>query len=119
MKQGWDTQLIASLSRAKDTAEYSDLTIKCRDQSFKVHRIIVCAQSEFFRKAIGGFFKEAASGEISLPDDDPYMIQRLITFFYAGDYADEGGPDDWRMLKSKINQEIPNVFGSSSGSQFG
>jgi len=28
------------------TAEYSDLTLKCQGQSFKVHRVVVCPQSK-------------------------------------------------------------------------
>lgn len=34
------------------TGEHSDLVLRCNDgKEFKVHKAVVCAQSDFFRKA--------------------------------------------------------------------
>lgn len=35
----------------RDNDAYSDLTIKCGDAEFRVHKCIVCPQSTFFRNA--------------------------------------------------------------------
>jgi hypothetical protein len=39
------------ISRLRDNGAYSDLTIKCGDAEFRVHKCIVCPQSTFFRNA--------------------------------------------------------------------
>ncbi|PLB43255.1 hypothetical protein P170DRAFT_514520 [Aspergillus steynii IBT 23096] len=58
------------------------------DRSFRVHKVIVCAQSPFFDAACGGRFKESSESKIDLPDDDPDMIDRLFQFLYLGNYTD-------------------------------
>jgi len=47
-----------------DSSKYSDLTIRCRDRDFKVHRAVVCPRSTFFAAACDGCFK--ASLRLSL-----------------------------------------------------
>jgi hypothetical protein len=39
------------IPRLRDYGAYSDLTIRCGDAEFRVHRCIVCPQSTFFRNA--------------------------------------------------------------------
>ncbi|KAI7103774.1 hypothetical protein KC340_g7823 [Hortaea werneckii] len=84
-----------------DTGEYSDLTIKCGLRTFKVHKAIVCARSDYFAVACKpGAFKESATGTIELqstadPDaakedpslDDPAAVKLMIDFLYLHDYA--------------------------------
>lgn len=40
-----------------EDGKFSDLTIVCGDRTFKAHRIVVCAQSEFFDVACSSLFK--------------------------------------------------------------
>lgn len=37
---------------AYDSELYSDLTVECGMYSFKLHKTIVCPQSDFFRKVV-------------------------------------------------------------------
>lgn len=37
--------------------EYSDITIICSDKAFPAHRLVLCSQSAYFRKACSGNFK--------------------------------------------------------------
>ncbi|KAJ5244798.1 hypothetical protein N7489_004894 [Penicillium chrysogenum] len=76
-----------------ESGRYSDLTISCEGRKFAVHRAIVCCQSSFFDAAVKGGFKEAASSQIDLPDDELATIQRVVTFLYIRDYDDTGIPD--------------------------
>jgi hypothetical protein len=36
---------------------YKDLTIRCSNHVYRVHRAVVCPQSEFFEKACKGDFR--------------------------------------------------------------
>ena len=43
--------------RVYDSGQYSDLTIRCGSRTWKVHRVIVYAASNFFLKAGEGAFQ--------------------------------------------------------------
>ncbi|KAI7237999.1 hypothetical protein KC330_g2867 [Hortaea werneckii] len=89
-----------ALRKLLDTGEYSDLTIKCGLRTFKVHKAIVCARSEYFAAACKpGAFKEGETGIIELQStadpnaakddpslDDPAAVKLMIDFLYLHDY---------------------------------
>ncbi|KAK2123122.1 hypothetical protein NOF04DRAFT_1350382 [Fusarium oxysporum II5] len=60
-----------SLSKLYETGTYSDLIITCGNDTYQVHKAIVCPRSSFFTAACSGKFKEGQEGKINLPDDDP------------------------------------------------
>ncbi|KAI9828218.1 MAG: hypothetical protein M1819_006808 [Sarea resinae] len=101
MKPGWDTNLLSGLTSLLATGKYSDLTIYCRGSIFKAHRAIICSQSTFFDLACQGKFKEAATGEIELPDDDPVLIEKLVGYFYTGTYLEGNDTERWEDINSK------------------
>lgn len=39
------------------TSKFSDLIIQTGDQEFKVHKIVVCGQSEYFARLLSGNWK--------------------------------------------------------------
>ncbi|KAF4910488.1 Kelch repeat and BTB domain-containing protein 4 [Colletotrichum viniferum] len=82
------TCIFTALSGLFLSEKYADMTITCNGSTFKAHRAIVCPQSSFFDKAFSASFKEAASGTIDLPDDEPSIFRRLLQFLYAGNYDD-------------------------------
>ncbi|KAI9832043.1 MAG: hypothetical protein M1819_004587 [Sarea resinae] len=96
-KRPWEDQLVSEVTRSKETGQYSDLTIICGSRQFKVHRNIVCPQSKFFEVACNSGFKEASTGEILLPEDDPNEIEHLIAYLYTGKY-DKLGENDGQTL---------------------
>lgn len=49
--------LVTSLNHLFGSAKYSDLTIKCGADEFKLHRAIVCLRSKFFAAACDGQFQ--------------------------------------------------------------
>ncbi|KAK0645277.1 hypothetical protein DIS24_g8033 [Lasiodiplodia hormozganensis] len=72
------------------TSEYSDLLIRCNNgDEHRVHRVILCSQSEFFRRACNPKtgFKEALSGVIELRHDDPATVRAMLEFCYTFTYT--------------------------------
>lgn len=61
--EGDEPQLSKSATRINiterllESGDYSDVTISCYGVTFRIHRSILCSQSEYFRKAFDGDFK--------------------------------------------------------------
>ena len=49
--------LLLAISQLRATQKYSDLTLVCEEQEFKVHKAIVCSQSPVLAAACDGDFK--------------------------------------------------------------
>ncbi|OAL01024.1 hypothetical protein IQ06DRAFT_136109 [Phaeosphaeriaceae sp. SRC1lsM3a] len=92
---------------------FTDLTITCGSLTFQVHIVVVCSSCEFFKKSVkfpGG--KESSEKHIDLPEDDPEMIRRLITYLYLGDYDPS---NSWDPHKFKdIDQQGSTTTTSST-----
>ncbi|TVY45333.1 Arm repeat protein interacting with ABF2 [Lachnellula occidentalis] len=73
------------------SGKYSDMTIICKGKTFKVHQCIVCLQSKPLAAAMDGKFKEGPSKEIDLEDDQPEIVEKMLSYMYTSDYSD--GPD--------------------------
>lgn len=39
------------------SGEFSDLTVKCKSDVYRAHKVVVCSQSQFFKAACSGGFK--------------------------------------------------------------
>ncbi|KAJ9606900.1 hypothetical protein H2200_008910 [Cladophialophora chaetospira] len=74
------------------TGKYSDFTIICKDVEFKVHKVVLCGSSSMLDTACKGGFKEATSGKIEFPEDDPEVMARVVLFMYTGDYDADKAP---------------------------
>ncbi|KAH7215686.1 hypothetical protein DER44DRAFT_653241 [Fusarium oxysporum] len=72
------------------TGDYSDLVISCGKDQYSVHKAIICPRSHFFKAACDGKFKEAQTGTIDLPDDDPVAVRMMIEYLYHDTYAPAG-----------------------------
>ncbi len=49
-------ELRAGLANLRGQGKYSDFVIECGNQSFRVHKVIICALSEYFDKVCCGEF---------------------------------------------------------------
>lgn len=54
---------------------------------FAVHKFVLFTESTFFNKAIGGSFEESSTDMITLPDDEPAVIARVLTHLYLSVYS--------------------------------
>ncbi|KAF5010625.1 hypothetical protein FDECE_3227 [Fusarium decemcellulare] len=111
------TSIHASISTLLWNEKFSDMTILCNGREFKVHRAIVCTQSVFFDRALNSNFKEAASGVVDLPDDDPDVLECFLEFLYTGAYSD-GVNNTWGKpsAAAKMNpQEVQESLNTLPG----
>ena len=83
--------LVEGTTSLLKSEKYSDLTITTQARSFKVHKAIVCTQSKVFAAMSDSGFRETSTSNLLLEDDDPATVERMVTFFYTGDY-DDGTP---------------------------
>ncbi|CVL07630.1 uncharacterized protein FMAN_14507 [Fusarium mangiferae] len=94
-----------SLLELYRTGLYSDLTITCQGNTYRVHKAIVCPRSTFFTAACNGNFKESLEGMINLPDDDPITVRDMVYYFYNLDL--EGHPyipEDGKYFEEKLSE---------------
>ncbi|KAF5253943.1 hypothetical protein FANTH_1268 [Fusarium anthophilum] len=78
-------ECVQSLPGMLETGELSDLTIICGNTRHRVHKLVLCTGSKFFKVACTGMYKES-DGEINLPDDDPAAVRKMIRYLYNIDY---------------------------------
>ncbi|KAK5724597.1 hypothetical protein LTR15_004643 [Elasticomyces elasticus] len=100
------TKLMDALKASLVFPEFTDLIIKCDGRQWRVHRLIVCAQSPFFVKACAGIFKEATEGVITLKEDKPAVVDAMINYFYTFDYNSErnnGGTNEMSALEFDVH----------------
>lgn len=72
------------------TGEFSDFTIVCGGSEWKVHRVILCAQSQYFRVICKECYWEGTSRRLELKEEDPDVIQAVLSFLYTDDYETDG-----------------------------
>ncbi|OJI97995.1 hypothetical protein ASPVEDRAFT_147284 [Aspergillus versicolor CBS 583.65] len=70
-------------------SQFSDMTVTCQGFTFKVHRSILCTQSDFFKAAMNGNFKEGKGLTVDLPKDDLETIERVLSFLYFNYYSED------------------------------
>ncbi|TKA63295.1 hypothetical protein B0A55_10383 [Friedmanniomyces simplex] len=86
------------LARLYKNNEFADFAIMCGPYTFKVHKAVICAQSEYFTTACSsGKFGEGEEGRITLKAigsedgddetcDDPEAVKHMVYYFYHLDY---------------------------------
>jgi hypothetical protein len=64
-----------------------DLIVGPDQESFRVHKAILCARAAYFQTMFDGNFKEAQELRATLPEDDPHTVGLFIEWAYAGRVA--------------------------------
>jgi len=100
---------MASFEELMDSGKYSDLTIKCGDQEFRVHRAIVCSRSKPLAAMVDGNWKESEIGVIELNEDPPEMVKKMIQFLYTLQYDDNRGNTLEHDVPSESHKENPET----------
>jgi len=89
----YEHDLAQVVSRLHSSGKWSDMVIKCGDRTWNVHKAIVCSQSAPLAAAFKHGFKEAETGEITLEEDEPEVVDLMIQFLYTSKYKDSSKED--------------------------
>ncbi|KAK6527303.1 hypothetical protein TWF281_010490 [Arthrobotrys megalospora] len=100
-----------------ESGKYSDFKILCGPREWKVHRAIICPQSDYFTMLCDSQFKEAKIAEIDLVDENPSDVQKMLSFLYSGSYTMDDSqpsvaePEDTATTSQDetTNQELPRT----------
>lgn len=67
---------------------------------FTAHQAAL-SKSAVFRAMCEGPFREGATQEITLPEDDPHLFPYLLDYLYSGDWAPRGEVDFGRVREAE------------------
>ncbi|CAJ2500870.1 Uu.00g037230.m01.CDS01 [Anthostomella pinea] len=62
----------------------SDVMVICGDQTWNLHKTVICYRCPFFEKAFLGKFSEARDGTVTINGEDPVLVGWAITWLYSG-----------------------------------
>lgn len=68
---------------------FADVEIKCGNQSFPAHRLILASASPVFAKMLQTDMKEARTRTVLIEDVDPEVVAKALRFMYTGEVADD------------------------------
>ncbi|KAI4729520.1 hypothetical protein E4T49_02587 [Aureobasidium sp. EXF-10728] len=130
--------LLKGMASLQDLGTHADLTITCGSDVYKVHKAIVCSQSEFFNLACRKHtdascdFKESQSNIIDIPSlnvdtstsspddftwntdaENPKCVKLMIHYFYHLDYHEV----ETAKLKqqNRKDENFDEVYGFKEG----
>lgn len=88
-EQASSTSNTSSLGNSHRYTPFSDYKLTCRKKTFEVHKVILHLNSDFFKKALSGDFREGQAETKSMPllDDTPEMVHAMLEHFYWHDYT--------------------------------
>ncbi|CAN9427199.1 unnamed protein product [Alternaria sp. RS040] len=95
---------VAIMRELLASSDYSDFTITCRSDTYRVHKNIVCERSSFFKRAerfprpVG---EEASEGKADLPQDEPQIVRLLVQYLYENDYKEDSDENGEQKRKEK------------------
>jgi len=77
-------QLCDDLEFALSDKEYSDVELKCGDQIFDCHQVILSARSPVFRTMFQVDMKERKNKKVDVINFEPDVVSEMLSFIYTG-----------------------------------
>ncbi|KAI6514818.1 hypothetical protein MCOR10_008444 [Pyricularia oryzae] len=89
------------------SGDYSDMTIACGDDTYRVHKAIMCPCSKYFETSFKVDMQESHTSHVDLSNHNPDAVKLVIDFFYLADYPPlHNSPAG---LKGPTNSEISAI----------
>lgn len=99
----------SEMHRLYEEEVFTDVTIKCEECEFKVHRAILSSQSPVFRTMFEVDMSEKSNGVVDVTDITPSVMSDLVAYFYTG-----SAPNINRLARRLIDAakkyELPRLF---------
>lgn len=80
-------RFIQDMRDIMENAAASDITIKCGEETFKVHKIFMTSRSSVFKAMLDTEMVEVTTGEIIIRDIDCPTLKEVIHFIYTGELS--------------------------------
>ncbi|XP_077968791.1 uncharacterized protein LOC120332741 [Styela clava] len=77
-------RLMTSYDRFKEKGFLCDFNINVGEKSFRVHRTVLAASSEYFESMFSSNLKEVHDGQVNMKDVDQDGIAQCVEFMYKG-----------------------------------
>lgn len=118
------------------SGEHADIVIKVGDDEYRMHKLVLCAQSKFFQKACRNFkvgscehekrqfvladaLQEAETNVIELHHGEPEMLRNMIDWIRFGYYCDSTCrplPQPWRSQDQQSGAPT-EIYGSTGSNE--
>ncbi|KAK5172631.1 uncharacterized protein LTR77_002751 [Saxophila tyrrhenica] len=102
--------LVEELTELMKSGKYTDLTTKCGNREWHVHKAIVCTASCVIATECDGEMKEGLSGVIEQEEFDEETVDRMITYVYTRSYTVKSDHPMFGCSRSKGSE--PYILGS-------
>ena len=88
---------------------FTDVTIRCEESEFKVHKAILSAQSPVFQTMFEVDMAEKNNGVVDITDTTPTVMSDLVAYFYTGTAPNI---NKWakELLNASKKYELPRLF---------
>ena len=117
---------LTGIRKAFEQRKHTDFTITCHGREWRVHKVILCAHSDFFDHACAGPFtvstvframpwsaadtpKEAQQNRIDLQNDDPAAVAAMVEFFYEFAYEDYKIAKEYDISESSLHHRVCSI----------
>ena len=83
--------LVDTIERLNLLVEWSDTTVKCDDHTWSLHSFLLCGQSEYFKCALEGGFRESRECVVDLSHllPCPEALRMVIQWLYADQFLED------------------------------
>ncbi|KAI6225056.1 Speckle-type POZ protein A-like isoform X2 [Aphelenchoides besseyi] len=84
-------KIMSAMANCFDNPKYSDAEINVRNlRSFKVHKVVLCTQSDVFAAMFEHECKEKNSNVISINNADVEVVEGMLRYLYSGEVENIG-----------------------------
>ncbi|KAI8720199.1 BTB domain-containing protein [Fusarium sp. LHS14.1] len=80
----------AMLADLLQTGRFSDCTIVCHGKEFKLHKVVICAQSPVIAAALEKASKESQRSSLTITTFDLATVECMVEYLYRDDYVING-----------------------------